>query len=40
VGSGVGNLGAVRAEKIGHHGLPASATIQVPPLATVWLRPR
>jgi 1,4-alpha-glucan branching enzyme len=40
VGSGVGNLGAVRAEKVGHHGLPASATIQVPPLATVWLRPR
>jgi 1,4-alpha-glucan branching enzyme len=39
VGSGVGNLGAVRAEDTGHHGLPASATIQVPPLATVWLRP-
>ncbi len=40
VGSGVGNLGAVRADDVGHHGLPASASIQVPPLATVWLRPR
>ena len=37
-GSGVGNLGAVEATKGEHHGQPASATIVVPPLATVWLR--
>jgi 1,4-alpha-glucan branching enzyme len=38
-GSGVGNLGTVHAEKTQHHGQPASATITVPPLATLWLRP-
>jgi 1,4-alpha-glucan branching enzyme len=39
-GSGVGNLGSVVAESVGMHGQPASATITVPPLATVWLRRR
>jgi 1,4-alpha-glucan branching enzyme len=38
-GSGVGNLGTVYAEEIGSHGLPASATIRVPPLGALWLRP-
>ena len=38
-GSGVGNLGEVRAEEGPHHGQPASATVTVPPLATLWLRP-
>ncbi len=38
-GSGVGNLGEVRAEDGAHHGQPASATVTVPPLATLWLRP-
>ena len=37
-GSGVGNLGEVRAVEEGSHGLPASATISVPPLGAVWLR--
>ena len=37
-GSGVGNLGAVEATDQPHHGQPASATIVVPPLATVWFR--
>jgi 1,4-alpha-glucan branching enzyme len=40
VGSGVGNLGTVRAEKVSHHGRPASANVQVPPLGTLWLRAR
>ena len=35
-GSGVGNLGQVVAEEIPWHGLPYSAEITVPPLATVW----
>jgi 1,4-alpha-glucan branching enzyme len=35
-GSGVGNLGAVKATDEGWHGQPASATLRVPPLATVW----
>ncbi len=39
-GSGVGNLGAVTATAEGHQGQPASATITVPPLATLWLRKR
>jgi 1,4-alpha-glucan branching enzyme len=39
-GSGVGNFGAVRAENVSHHGRPASANVQVPPLATLWLRAR
>jgi 1,4-alpha-glucan branching enzyme len=38
-GSGVGNLGQVEAHPGEHHGQPAHATIVVPPLATVWLRP-
>jgi 1,4-alpha-glucan branching enzyme len=37
-GSGVGNLGAVEATDEPWHGLPASAVIRVPPLATLWLR--
>ena len=39
-GSGVGNLGAVEAVDGEHDGQPASATLCVPPLATVWLRKR
>jgi 1,4-alpha-glucan branching enzyme len=38
-GSGVGNLGAVTADQGAHHGMPASASVTVPPLATLWLRP-
>jgi len=38
-GSGVGNLGTVRATDSSRHGMPASATVTVPPLATLWLRP-
>ncbi|MEU4567458.1 1,4-alpha-glucan branching protein GlgB [Micromonospora sp. NPDC023956] len=38
-GSGVGNLGSVRAESVPWHGLPASAPLQVPPLGVLWLRP-
>jgi 1,4-alpha-glucan branching enzyme len=37
-GSGVGNLGAVTAEEKAWHGRAASAAVQLPPLATVWLR--
>ena len=37
-GSGVGNFGGVNAEEMPWHGRPASATITLPPLATVWLR--
>jgi 1,4-alpha-glucan branching enzyme len=37
-GSGVGNLGSVRAFPVPWHGLSASATLRVPPLGTVWLR--
>jgi 1,4-alpha-glucan branching enzyme len=37
VGSGVGNLGSVRAEDVPWHGQPASASLRVPPLGTVWL---
>jgi 1,4-alpha-glucan branching enzyme len=36
-GSGMGNLGAVEAEDLPHRGFPASATVVLPPLATVWL---
>jgi 1,4-alpha-glucan branching enzyme len=42
-GSGVGNLGGVVAVEESWHGQPASATLRVPPLATLWLassRPR
>ena len=38
-GSGVGNLGAVDARPEPSHGLPASATLRVPPLGVLWLRP-
>ncbi len=38
-GSGVGNLGVVTADQGEHHGQPASASLTVPPLATLWLRP-
>jgi 1,4-alpha-glucan branching enzyme len=37
-GSGIGNFGAVDAGGDGWHGQPASATLRVPPLGTVWLR--
>jgi 1,4-alpha-glucan branching enzyme len=37
-GSGVGNLGTVRAVDGGEAGQPAHATLVLPPLATVWLR--
>jgi 1,4-alpha-glucan branching enzyme len=37
-GSGVGNLGMVEAVQEPHQGQPASATIVVPPLATIYLR--
>ena len=36
-GSGIGNLGSVTAEEVPHGGFPASATVVLPPLATVWL---
>lgn len=38
-GSGVGNLGTVRAEPVPWHGQPASATLRIPPLGVLWLRP-
>jgi 1,4-alpha-glucan branching enzyme len=38
-GSGVGNLGAVEAEEVPWHGLPASVVLRVPPLGAVWLAP-
>jgi 1,4-alpha-glucan branching enzyme len=37
-GSGVGNLGSVTAVDGATHGLPAHATVVVPPLGTLWLR--
>ena len=37
-GSGVGNLGGVDAEPVEWHGRPASATLRLPPLGTLWLR--
>ena len=39
-GSGVGNLGAVTAQQQSWHGQPASATVRVPPLGTLWLKLR
>jgi 1,4-alpha-glucan branching enzyme len=36
-GSGLGNLGAVRAEDVPDRGFPASAEVTLPPLATIWL---
>ena len=38
-GSGVGNLGQVRAEKDPWHGLDYSAELTLPPLAVLWFRP-
>jgi 1,4-alpha-glucan branching enzyme len=35
-GSGLGNLGAVVAESRAHHGQPASASLLLPALATLW----
>jgi hypothetical protein len=32
-------MGVVKADHGSHHGQPASATVTVPPLATLWLRP-
>jgi 1,4-alpha-glucan branching enzyme len=37
-GSGIGNGGAVLAEPHASHGLPASAAITIPPLATLYLQ--
>jgi len=37
-GSGMGNLGAVTATGVPAHGLPASAEIVLPPLATIYLK--
>jgi 1,4-alpha-glucan branching enzyme len=37
-GGGVGNLGAIEATDAAWHGMPASATVRIPPLGTVWLR--
>ncbi len=37
-GSGVGNLGTVTAHEEPYDGKPASATLRVPPLGTLWLR--
>jgi Alpha amylase, C-terminal all-beta domain len=39
-GSGVGNFGAVEAVEGEYSGRPASATLTLPPLAGLWLRPR
>jgi 1,4-alpha-glucan branching enzyme len=38
-GSGVGNLGSVDATSESWHAQPASATVNLPPLGAVWLRP-
>ena len=38
-GSGVGNLGSVTATDEGWNNQPASATVTLPPLGTIWLRP-
>jgi 1,4-alpha-glucan branching enzyme len=37
-GSGVGNLGVVQTEDVAWHGRPASVTLRLPPLGTLWLR--
>ena len=39
-GSGVGNLGTITAHQIPHHAQPASTRLRVPPLGSLWLRPR
>jgi 1,4-alpha-glucan branching enzyme len=38
-GSGVGNLGRVEGVPQPWHGQPASATLRLPPLGALWLRP-
>jgi len=38
-GSGLGNLGVVRAQDVPALGLPASAWVMLPPLAVVYLTP-
>ncbi len=38
-GSDVGNHGSVVAEELPAHGRPASATLRIPPLGALWLRP-
>jgi 1,4-alpha-glucan branching enzyme len=38
-GSGIGNMGKVTAGEPGWHDQPFSATLTLPPLAVVWLRP-
>ena len=38
-GSGVGNLGTVEANGQPAHGRPASASLRMPPLGALWLRP-
>jgi 1,4-alpha-glucan branching enzyme len=37
-GSGLGNLGSVQATASPSHGMPASATLLIPPLATLYLQ--
>ncbi len=37
-GSGVGNYGGVQAQHVESHGLPASVSVSVPPLATIYLK--
>ncbi len=38
-GSGVGNLGAVKAEDKPWHGQPFSTVLRLPPMGALWLRP-
>ena len=38
-GSNVGNLGVVHADEMPYHGMPASASLRVPPLGALWLAP-
>jgi 1,4-alpha-glucan branching enzyme len=38
-GSGIGNAGAVWADREPWHGLPFSAAVVLPPLAVLWLAP-
>jgi 1,4-alpha-glucan branching enzyme len=38
-GGGVGNLGVIETEDVGWPGHPVSASLRLPPLGTLWLRP-
>jgi 1,4-alpha-glucan branching enzyme len=38
-GSGMGNMGGVRAQEVGCHGRPASLVLTLPPLSAVYLTP-